>query len=157
MKIIWASHLELTCFPSNQSLLNLRISWIRAGPIHTHNTTHNKGNHCQLHCNRFLSSDQKIVGNSLQPIGIIITGNLFIKAPRWEAQYMLLVSVARSRSKEFPSILWYGHHLEGSWRNNLPELEFALWGGTIYTIDYDVVDRQPIKTFGSVLEKMKYG
>ena len=79
MKIIWASHLELTCFPSNQSLLNLRIGWIRAGPIHTHDTTHNKGNHCQLHCNRFLSSDQKIVGNSLQPIGIIITGNLFIK------------------------------------------------------------------------------
>ena len=26
-------------------------------------------------------SDQKIVGNSLQPIGVIITGNLFIKAP----------------------------------------------------------------------------
>ena len=27
-------------------------------------------------------SDQKIVGNSLQPIGGIITENLFIKAPR---------------------------------------------------------------------------
>ena len=26
-------------------------------------------------------SYQKIVGNSLQPIGVIITGNLFIKAP----------------------------------------------------------------------------
>ena len=26
-------------------------------------------------------ADQKIVGNSLQPIGVIITGNLFIKAP----------------------------------------------------------------------------
>ena len=26
-------------------------------------------------------TDQKIVGNSLQPIDVIITGNLFIKAP----------------------------------------------------------------------------
>ena len=37
------------------------------------------------HCTHFYS-DQKIVGNSFQPIGVIITGNLFIKAPRWELQ-----------------------------------------------------------------------
>ena len=49
-----------------------------------------------------VSSDQKIVGNSLQPIGVIITGNLFIKAPCWELQQILLVSAARSRNKNFP-------------------------------------------------------
>ena len=47
-------------------------------------------------------ADQKIVGSSLQPIGVIITGNLFIKAPCWELQQILLVSAARSRSKNFP-------------------------------------------------------
>ena len=30
------------------------------------------------------TTNQKIVGNSLQPIGVIVTGNLFIKVPCWE-------------------------------------------------------------------------
>ena len=29
-----------------------------------------------------IETDQKIVGNSDQPIGVIVTGNLFIKVPR---------------------------------------------------------------------------
>ena len=43
------------------------------------NVTENQENYFEFPT---VYSDQRIVGNSLQPIGVIITGNLFIKAPR---------------------------------------------------------------------------
>ena len=56
-----------------------------------------------IHSEIPMGLDKKIVGNSLQPIGAIITGNLFMKSFTLKSyNRCYLISAARSRSKNFP-------------------------------------------------------
>ena len=72
--ILCKTYVVLICGKYNTLTLQLKIN------IAIRVLLHNESGHCNNRIGKTFNVDQKIVGNSLQPIGIIITGNLFIKA-----------------------------------------------------------------------------